>query len=489
MVELLSTMWIYLAGAGAIGLILGWAFRGAFLPRPKSINVEVPVREPRDTELSNDQKQALERAEKADAAVADLEARLKETAERDAQLQAEINQAKFVIDELEAQLNAASQSAPASAESAAEADETDAQTLFEDDQSENDDEAVTFTNDPALEWREKYLKARVYFLEDQLKAAKEDAESSDMAKPEAEPMSAPEPMVVPVAEPIADPVLVQELETAKARLAEVEPVLKEVPDLVNKIERLHDELERAHSINDALKAKEHAQPATSETPQLGRLKWQNRYLQARITHLEANASSVETEAALPVPKQPAPLPVANNELAELKAELARMAAADGSAEQELTKLRWRNRYLEGRVKYLEAAALDEESDADDSVLPAEASATPVTIVEDGEPADDIPEEEGVFEQDAFVDDSEEVRPPSLDTPRGGKPDDLKKIGGIGPKIEGILHELGIFHFDQIANWSKGETQWIDNYLRFQGRVQQEDWVEQARDLGSSNASS
>ena len=81
---------------------------------------------------------------------------------------------------------------------------------------------------------------------------------------------------------------------------------------------------------------------------------------------------------------------------------------------------------------------------DDSVLPAEASATPVTIVGDGEPADDIPEEEGVFEQDSFVDDSEEVRPPSLDTPRGGKPDDLKKIGGIGPEIEGILHELGIF---------------------------------------------
>ena len=131
-----------------------------------------------------------------------------------------------------------------------------------------------------------------------------------------------------------------------------------VPDLVNKIERLHDELERAHSINDALKAKEHAQPATSETPQLGRLKWQNRYLQARITHLEANASSVETEAALPAPKQPAPLPVANNELAELKAELARMCSrwfCGAGADQ----VRWRNRYLEGQVKYLEAAALDE----------------------------------------------------------------------------------------------------------------------------------
>jgi hypothetical protein len=48
------------------------------------------------------------------------------------------------------------------------------------------------------------------------------------------------------------------------------------------------------------------------------------------------------------------------------------------------------------------------------------------------------------------------RPKGLDKARGGKPDDLQRISGIGPKNESILHTLGFFHFDQIAAW----TEWI-----------------------------
>ena len=76
---------------------------------------------------------------------------------------------------------------------------------------------------------------------------------------------------------------------------------------------------------------------------------------------------------------------------------------------------------------------------------------------------------------------DETRPESLDAPNG-KADDLKRIGGIGPKIEGILNSLGIFHFSQIAVWTEGEVAWIDGYLRFQGRVTREQWVEQAKSL-------
>ena len=36
-------------------------------------------------------------------------------------------------------------------------------------------------------------------------------------------------------------------------------------------------------------------------------------------------------------------------------------------------------------------------------------------------------------------------------PRGGKADDLKRIKGIGPKIEGLLNDLGVYHYDQIAS--------------------------------------
>ena len=61
-------------------------------------------------------------------------------------------------------------------------------------------------------------------------------------------------------------------------------------------------------------------------------------------------------------------------------------------------------------------------------------------------------------------------------------DDLKMISGIGPKIEGILHDLGIFTFAQVAAWKKAEREWVDGYLKFKGRIEREDWVKQAKAL-------
>lgn len=61
-------------------------------------------------------------------------------------------------------------------------------------------------------------------------------------------------------------------------------------------------------------------------------------------------------------------------------------------------------------------------------------------------------------------------------------DDLKLISGVGPKIEGTLHELGIFTFAQIASWKKAERDWVDGYLNFKGRIERDDWVRQAKAL-------
>lgn len=61
-------------------------------------------------------------------------------------------------------------------------------------------------------------------------------------------------------------------------------------------------------------------------------------------------------------------------------------------------------------------------------------------------------------------------------------DDLKLISGVGPKIEGILHELGIFTFAQVAGWKKAEREWVDLYLNFKGRIERDDWVKQAKAL-------
>ncbi|TRC96879.1 NADH-quinone oxidoreductase subunit E [Mesorhizobium sp. WSM4303] len=72
------------------------------------------------------------------------------------------------------------------------------------------------------------------------------------------------------------------------------------------------------------------------------------------------------------------------------------------------------------------------------------------------------------------------RPAGIDRPAAV--DDLKLISGIGPKIEGILHTLGIFTFAQVSSWKKAEREWVDGYLAFHGRIDRDDWVGQAKAL-------
>ncbi len=77
------------------------------------------------------------------------------------------------------------------------------------------------------------------------------------------------------------------------------------------------------------------------------------------------------------------------------------------------------------------------------------------------------------------------KPEAVSKPREGGPDDLKRIKGIGPRLEADLHDLGIFHFDQIARWGAQEVAWMDHNLKgFRGRVSRDGWVEQARTLAS-----
>jgi NADH-quinone oxidoreductase subunit E len=72
------------------------------------------------------------------------------------------------------------------------------------------------------------------------------------------------------------------------------------------------------------------------------------------------------------------------------------------------------------------------------------------------------------------------RPAAIERPE--QVDDLRLISGVGPKIEGILHSLGIFTFAQIASWKKGEREWVDGYLNFRGRIDRDEWVKQAETL-------
>ncbi|CTQ33572.1 hypothetical protein [Jannaschia rubra] len=80
------------------------------------------------------------------------------------------------------------------------------------------------------------------------------------------------------------------------------------------------------------------------------------------------------------------------------------------------------------------------------------------------------------------------KPATLDAPRDGKGDDLKKIKGVGPKLERQCNELGFWHFDQIAAWTDAEVAWVDSHLEgFRGRVSRDDWVSQAKTLALGGA--
>ncbi len=113
---------------------------------------------------------------------------------------------------------------------------------------------------------------------------------------------------------------------------------------------------------------------------------------------------------------------------------------------------------------------------------------PVAAAEPAPKAAEKPTEEPKSEPaaaPAATDPGEGTRPEALEAPREGGADDLKKIKGVGPKLEKLCNSLGFYHFDQIANWTADEVAWVDQNLEgFKGRVSRDNWVEQARVLAS-----
>jgi NADH-quinone oxidoreductase subunit E len=78
-----------------------------------------------------------------------------------------------------------------------------------------------------------------------------------------------------------------------------------------------------------------------------------------------------------------------------------------------------------------------------------------------------------------------AQPKKLKAAKKGGADDLKEIKGIGPALEKLLNDLGIFHYDQIAGWSAAEISWVDNNLQgFKGRVSRDGWTQQAKILAT-----
>ena len=63
-----------------------------------------------------------------------------------------------------------------------------------------------------------------------------------------------------------------------------------------------------------------------------------------------------------------------------------------------------------------------------------------------------------------------------------KADDISLIGGVGPKMEAGLKELGYTTFAAIAAWTPADVEKVEAHLKQKGRVAREEWIEQAKEL-------
>ncbi|MBI1386141.1 MAG: 50S ribosomal protein L21 [Rhizobiales bacterium] len=69
----------------------------------------------------------------------------------------------------------------------------------------------------------------------------------------------------------------------------------------------------------------------------------------------------------------------------------------------------------------------------------------------------------------------------------GEPDDLTRISGVGPVIAEKLDKLGVIKFAQVAAFTPDDIARVDAVLNFKGRIERENWVEQAKKLAAEQA--
>ena len=256
--------------------------------------------------------------------------------------------------------------------------------------------------------------------------------------------------------------------------------------------------------------------------------WKNRYLESRVRFLEGRVEELEGGALnLDFGSEDRQKHVEEPPLTE---DLLETSVSD----LDLERLQWRVRYLTGRVRYLEeervksgfinglrpleAASLLSgalrESASDTGLESAVAQPSKAASSKSakqsvsGEAQREIashgptPSENaqpsaeskalwysgGAMPEWGDPDLADSGRPSSAGTISKDEKDDLKAIAGIGPKIEGILNDLGVFRFSQIADWTPEQIEWIDARLSFKGRILREQWVSQAKRLASEGSS-
>ena len=82
--------------------------------------------------------------------------------------------------------------------------------------------------------------------------------------------------------------------------------------------------------------------------------------------------------------------------------------------------------------------------------------------------------------------TETAKPAAAAAPTGSAADsDLKQINGIGAVLEGKLNALGITSIGQVADFTQADIDRISEHLNFKGRIERDQWVQQAQELSKN----
>ncbi len=79
------------------------------------------------------------------------------------------------------------------------------------------------------------------------------------------------------------------------------------------------------------------------------------------------------------------------------------------------------------------------------------------------------------------------KPASKEAAKAEGGDDLSLLSGVGPVLEKKLREAGITTFKQIAELTPEQAKELDEKLKLGGRIEREEWIEQAKELMAGKA--
>ncbi len=195
--------------------------------------------------------------------------------------------------------------------------------------------------------------------------------------------------------------------------------------------------------------------------------------------IDPAATTAEKHVQSDKDKQPKPTAKPDSKTSEPANEPIKPGAraqAEASLEAEVAPARKAEDTSENKEKANTDAANDTSKTEN---KPSETKAKPEPATQKAQKAD---EDEDEHESGGPVKNTE-IDFSKIGTATAGQKDDLKKIKGIGKALETKLNTVGIYTYQQIANFTTDvEEQVTEAISFFPGRVDRDEWVSQAKAL-------